>query len=60
MEKSQIVAMGLIVLSTVASARASGDDRTRAADVRFTSSQPGEVVVPVLIGGRGRPYRAPV
>ena len=56
METSQIVAIGLIVLGAVAPARAIGADRTRPADVRFASSQHGEVVIPVFIGGEG-PYR---
>jgi predicted aspartyl protease len=53
---SHIGAIGLIVVSVVASVRASGSDQTRSTDVRFASSQHGEVVVPVFIGGEG-PYR---
>jgi predicted aspartyl protease len=55
-ETSHIVAIGLIILSAGAPGRATGADRTRAADVRFTSSQHGEIVIPVFIGGAG-PYR---
>ena len=56
MKTSHIGAIGLIVVSVVASVRATGSDQTRSADVRFASSQHGEVVVPVFIGGEG-PYR---
>jgi len=53
---SYIGAIGLMVVSVVAPVRATGSDRTRSADVRFASSQHGEVVVPVFIGGKG-PYQ---
>ena len=56
MKTSHIGAIGLIVVSLVPRMWATGPDRTRPADVRFASSQPGEVVIPVLIGGEG-PYR---
>jgi predicted aspartyl protease len=51
-----MAAVGLIVVSVVAFVRAGSGDPTRSADVRFASSQYGEVVVPVFIGGEG-PYR---
>ena len=56
MKPHQIVAIGVIVLNVAAAARATAADRTRPADVRFVSSQRGEVVIPVFVGGKG-PYR---
>lgn len=56
MKTGHIGAIGLIVVSVVASVGAAGGDPTRSADVRFASSQHGEVVVPVFIGADG-PYR---
>jgi predicted aspartyl protease len=53
---SYIGAIGLIVVSVVAPVRATGNDQTRSADVRFASSPHGEVVIPVFIGGKG-PYQ---
>jgi predicted aspartyl protease len=53
---SYIGAIGLTVVSVVAPVRATGSDQTPSADVRFASSQHGEVVIPVFIGGEG-PYR---
>jgi predicted aspartyl protease len=53
---SQVVAMALMVLGAVAPDRAAAADRTRPSTVRFASSQPGEVVIPVFIRGEG-PYR---
>lgn len=56
MKTLQIVAVGLMVLRFVAPAGATGADPGRAADIRFTSSQDGEVAIPVFVGGKG-PYR---
>lgn len=56
MKTSYIGAIGLIVVSVVAPVRATGNDQTRSADVRFASSPHGEVVIPVFIGGKG-PYQ---
>jgi predicted aspartyl protease len=52
---SHIGAIALIALTIVAPVRAARGDETPS-DVRFASSQHGEVAVPVFIGGRG-PYR---
>jgi predicted aspartyl protease len=52
---SQIAAIGLMVLGAMAPARANSPDRTQLAEVRFASSQSGEVVIPLFIGGEG-PY----
>lgn len=56
MKTSQIVAIGLMVLAATAPARATGTDRTPFAELRFASSQRGEVVIPLFIDGEG-PYR---
>ena len=56
MKTSHIGAIGLIAVSVVAPLRATGSGQARSADVRFASSQYGEVVVPVFIGAEG-PYR---
>jgi len=53
---SHIGAIGLLAVSVVAPVRATGREQSRFADVRFASSQHGEVLVPVFIGGEG-PYR---
>jgi predicted aspartyl protease len=53
---SHIGAIGLIAVTLVASVRAGDGGRIPSADVRFASTQYGEVVVPVFIGGEG-PYR---
>jgi predicted aspartyl protease len=53
---SHIGAVGLIAVIVVAPVRGAGSHETRPADVRFASSQYGDVVVPVFIGGEG-PYR---
>jgi predicted aspartyl protease len=53
---SRFVAIGLIVVGATAPVWATGLDRPRPADVRFTSSERGEVLIPVFIGGAG-PYR---
>jgi predicted aspartyl protease len=55
-EASHIVAICLVVVGVVAPLRATGTDKTRSKDVRFASSEHGEVVIPVFIGGEG-PYR---
>ena len=56
MRTSHIGAIALIAVTIVAPVQANRTDQTRSADVRFASSQHGEVVVPVFIGGNG-PYR---
>jgi predicted aspartyl protease len=55
-ETSHLITIGLIVLGAVVPARATGTDQTRGKDVRFASSQHGEIVIPVFIGGAG-PFR---
>lgn len=56
MRCGQFVLFALFAVVAVAPASAAGGDRARPAVVPFKSSPNGDVVVPVLVGGRG-PYR---